>query len=54
MAWFYDGDRNTTFFYNYVRGRRKRLYVHEIEIDQGATLQKHEYIGEEVVNYFKK
>lgn len=30
MKWFKDGDRNTRFFHNYVKGRRKKLKLTEI------------------------
>lgn len=29
MKWFNDGDRNTRFFHKYVKGRHKRLAIHE-------------------------
>lgn len=49
MKWFKKGDRNTKLFYNFVRGRRKRLHINEIENNQGIVLKDTVSIGEEVV-----
>ncbi|XP_047259194.1 uncharacterized protein LOC124891516 [Capsicum annuum] len=54
MTWFKDGDRNTKFFLNYIRGKMKRLSIQEIENEQGTVLQELDSIREEAVNYFKK
>lgn len=45
MKWFNDGDRNTHFFNNYVKGHRKRLAIHEITITQGDVINKTVNIG---------
>jgi len=31
MRWVKDEDKNTKFFHNYVKGRRKRLRIHDIQ-----------------------
>ncbi|KAK4723823.1 hypothetical protein R3W88_026602 [Solanum pinnatisectum] len=38
MKWFSNGDKNTKFFHSYVKGRRKKLHISEIENDQGVKV----------------
>ncbi|WMV41297.1 hypothetical protein MTR67_034682 [Solanum verrucosum] len=52
MKWFSDGDRNTKFFHSYVRGRRKKLCIAEIETEQGVILQSNNQIGQAAVEFF--
>lgn len=33
MTWFKEGNKNTKFFHDHVKGRRKRLMIHNIEDD---------------------
>ncbi|XP_015167468.1 uncharacterized protein [Solanum tuberosum] len=40
MKWFKDGDMNTKFFHNYVKGMRKKLHIAEIQTEQGDMLAK--------------
>ncbi|XP_060202641.1 uncharacterized protein LOC132631059 [Lycium barbarum] len=49
MRWFKDEDRNTKFFHNYVKGRRRKLAVHTIQNSQGDWLNTNAEIGQEVV-----
>lgn len=51
MRWFKDGDRNTKFFHSYVRGRRKKLHIHEIKTGQGDVTNGTDNIGTEAVQY---
>lgn len=37
MKWFNDDDRNTKEFHSYVKGRRRRLHINEIEDSQGLN-----------------
>ncbi|KAG5630564.1 hypothetical protein H5410_002281 [Solanum commersonii] len=39
MKWFNDGDRNTNFFQSYVKGRRRRLHINEMENEQGVLIK---------------
>ncbi|KAG5605761.1 hypothetical protein H5410_027253 [Solanum commersonii] len=55
MRWFKDGDRNTKFFHNYVKGRRKRLRIHDIQKTQGGdTITSTKEIGVALVVYFEE
>ncbi|KAH0769992.1 hypothetical protein KY290_013973 [Solanum tuberosum] len=53
MKWFNDGDRNTKFFHSYVKGRRRRLLINEIEDENRAILREDKSIGEEAVKVFE-
>lgn len=53
MRWFKDGDKNTKFFHNYVKGRRKRLRIHDIQTTQGDTVKSTKNIGAAAVEYFE-
>lgn len=54
MSWFMEGDRNTKFFHSYVKGRRKRLCIQNIEDKQGRMLESEMDIGEEAVRIFQQ
>ncbi|KAH0639783.1 hypothetical protein KY285_036369 [Solanum tuberosum] len=54
IRWFQDGDRNTRFFHNYVKGRRKKLRLTEIQTIEGDTINTSENIGAEAVAFFEK
>lgn len=50
---FNDGDRNTKNFHSYVKGRRRRLCITEMENEQGVLLKDATSIGEEAVKVFE-
>lgn len=54
MRRFKEGDRNMKFFHAYVRGRRIKLRINEIQDKQEEILQKTDLIGEEAVRAFTK
>lgn len=54
MRWFKDGDRNTRFFHNYVKERRKKLYISDIIIAQGAFVTTSNNIRAEAVLFFEE
>lgn len=47
------GKRNTKFFHSYVKGRRKRLRIHEITTREGDVISTEENISDEAIRYFK-
>lgn len=47
-----DGDKNTQFFHSYVKGRRRKLHIGEIQNPQGQTITEEEAIGEEAIRFF--
>ncbi|KAG5631132.1 hypothetical protein H5410_002849 [Solanum commersonii] len=54
MRWFVNGDRNTKFFHSYVKGRKKKLHISEIQTPKGDTVNSNENIGAEVVKFFEE
>lgn len=54
MNWLKKGDRNTKFFHSFVKGRRKKLSIQNIEDSQGRLLEYAQEIGEEAINIFKE
>ncbi|KAK4719395.1 hypothetical protein R3W88_017733 [Solanum pinnatisectum] len=53
MRWFKDGVKNTKFFHNYVKGRRKKLFISEIITVQGEYINTSENIDNEAVAFFE-
>ncbi|KAH0693550.1 hypothetical protein KY285_020647 [Solanum tuberosum] len=49
MKWFKDGDMNTKFFHNYVKGMRKKLHIAEIQTEQGDMLANKAYEHETLI-----
>lgn len=39
IEWFFEGDRNTRFFHNFVNGRRKRLAINRIQTVGGEWVE---------------
>lgn len=54
MRWFKDGHKNTRFFHNYVKGRRKKLHVAEIQIGQGEVVYNSDDVGAEAISFFEE
>ncbi|KAG5571555.1 hypothetical protein H5410_061321 [Solanum commersonii] len=52
--WFENGDRNTKFFHNLVKGRRQKSRINRIENSHGDWLEEEGAIANEVVEYFDK
>ncbi|XP_019240205.1 PREDICTED: uncharacterized protein LOC109220196 [Nicotiana attenuata] len=42
MTWFAEGDRNTSFFQNYVNGKRKKLQLKRIKSGSGVWIEYQE------------
>lgn len=53
MKWFTQGDKNTKFFHSYIRGKRKKLQIRDIEDAQGHMLKRDKEIGQEAVRVFR-
>lgn len=49
-----EGDKNTKYFHSYVKGRRKRLYITEIENNQGVKFFSNKDISDAVVQFFQE
>ncbi|XP_059310982.1 uncharacterized protein LOC132062424 [Lycium ferocissimum] len=54
LAWFQDGDRNSKKFHAYVKGRRKKLGVHNIQDDNGNWLTNQGEISQEAIRFYQK
>lgn len=54
IRWFSDGDKNSKFFHSYVKGRRKKLYITEINDRQGNIIHNNQKIREEAVEFCKE
>ncbi|XP_060182996.1 uncharacterized protein LOC132612944 [Lycium barbarum] len=54
LTWFQDGDRNSKFFHTYVKGRRKKLRVDNIQDANGNWLTNQEEISQEAVRCYQK
>lgn len=52
MKWFIEGDRNTKFFHNIVKGRRRRLELTKIQKADGTWAEGSE-VGEEAVKFYQ-
>lgn len=51
---FEKGDRNTKFFHSYVKGRRRKLNISEIQIEQGDRICLGKNIKAEAVAYYER
>lgn len=54
MKWLQDGDKNTKFFHNYVKGRRRKLHISNIEDDQGVMVSDEAGIGTTAIQVYEK
>nr|XP_016512912.1 PREDICTED: uncharacterized protein LOC107829953 [Nicotiana tabacum] len=45
MIWFAEGDRNTSFFHNYVNGKRKKLQLKRIKSSSGVWIEDQEQLA---------
>lgn len=54
MRWFSQGDRNSKYFHSYVKGKRRRLFLHEIHNDPDEVIRGNSDIGNEAVSFFSK
>ncbi|XP_060202206.1 uncharacterized protein LOC132630668 [Lycium barbarum] len=54
IDWFVKGDRNTRFFHNLVKGRRKRLQIQRIRDLDGNWLDNEEEMEDEAVKFYHK
>ncbi|XP_059289464.1 uncharacterized protein LOC132042983 [Lycium ferocissimum] len=53
LHWFKDGDANTRYFHALIRGRRRRLYIHKIQKDDGEWIEGDSQIAEAACDHFQ-
>nr|XP_009620919.1 uncharacterized protein LOC104112639 [Nicotiana tomentosiformis] len=53
MKWFAEGDRNTTFFHNHVKGKRQKLQLKKIQNAKGDWFDAQEGIGNTATTFFQ-
>ncbi|XP_060196130.1 uncharacterized protein LOC132625487 [Lycium barbarum] len=54
LDWFVDGDKNTRFFHNLVKGRRKKLQVKRIQNSDGSWIEDEDQMADEAVNFYSQ
>ncbi|XP_055814558.1 uncharacterized protein LOC129884254 [Solanum dulcamara] len=53
LHWFKEGDMNSKYFYAVIRGRRRKLYIHRIQDEEGTWLQGEEDIARAACDHFQ-
>lgn len=51
LQWFTEGDDNTAFFHNHVKGKRQKLQLHRIKDRNGGWIETNQQILEEAVHF---
>ncbi|XP_059315045.1 uncharacterized protein LOC132065599 [Lycium ferocissimum] len=54
LDWFVDGDKNTRFFHNLVKGRRKKLQIKRIQNSDGSWIEDDDQMADEVVHFYSQ
>ncbi|XP_060210670.1 uncharacterized protein LOC132637628 [Lycium barbarum] len=54
MDWFVDGDKNTRFFHNLVKGRRKKLQIKRIQNSDGSWIEDEDQMADEAVHFYSQ
>nr|XP_016477026.1 PREDICTED: uncharacterized protein LOC107798528 [Nicotiana tabacum] len=53
VKWFKEGDYNSRYFHNAMKGRRRRLQLHRVKNHRGRWIQGDEKISKAAVQYFE-
>ncbi|XP_075087558.1 uncharacterized protein LOC107813948 [Nicotiana tabacum] len=54
MTWFAEGDRNTSFFHNYVNGKRKKLQLKRIKSGSRVWIEDQEQLATAAVDFYQR
>ncbi|XP_060210587.1 uncharacterized protein LOC132637527 [Lycium barbarum] len=54
LDWFVDGDNNTRFFHNLVKGRRKKLQIKRIQNSDGSWINDEDQMADEAVHFYSQ
>ncbi|XP_070022637.1 uncharacterized protein [Nicotiana sylvestris] len=52
--WLKDGDRNAAYFYNTIKGRRKRLNIQRIQDANGKWIEGSQEIADAAIEHFQR
>ncbi|XP_059315814.1 uncharacterized protein LOC132066528 [Lycium ferocissimum] len=52
LDWFIDGDKNTRFFHNLVKGRMKKPQIKRIQNSDGSWIEDEDQMAAEVVHFY--
>ncbi|KAK4707013.1 hypothetical protein R3W88_033427 [Solanum pinnatisectum] len=53
LQWFKEGDANTKYFHSIMRGRRRRLFIHQLLTEDGEWIQGEETITKAACDHFQ-
>ncbi|XP_049348952.1 uncharacterized protein LOC125813502 [Solanum verrucosum] len=53
LQWFKEGDANTKYFHSLIRGRRRRLFIHKLQREDGEWIQGDVNIAEAACAHFQ-
>ncbi|XP_055825760.1 uncharacterized protein LOC129894213 [Solanum dulcamara] len=53
LHWFKEGDVNSSYFHALIRGRRRKLYIHRIQTEEGSWVQGDTEIAEAACKHFQ-
>ncbi|XP_055835240.1 uncharacterized protein LOC129903721 [Solanum dulcamara] len=53
LQWFKEGDKNSKYFHAIIRGRRRKLFIHRIQNDEGNWLQGDDDIARAACDHFQ-
>ncbi|XP_059292741.1 uncharacterized protein LOC132046197 [Lycium ferocissimum] len=54
LDWFVDGDKNTRFFHNLVKGRRKKLQIKRIQNSDSSWIEDDDQMSDEAVHFYSQ
>ncbi|XP_055814708.1 uncharacterized protein LOC129884436 [Solanum dulcamara] len=54
LQWFKEGDMNSSYFHALIRGRRRKLYIHRIQTEEGSWVQGDAEIAEAACEHFQQ
>lgn len=53
LQWFKEGDTNYKFFHSWIRGKRRKLFIHRIQ-ENRKWIQVDENIGKAACKYYQQ
>lgn len=53
LQWFKEGDAKSKYFHSFIRGRRRKLFIHKIKNNDSEWIQGDDAIGEAACEHFQ-